>query len=56
MRLKYLVPDCTVGIVEANQALQDAEIPVFPITINGNRFDESMKRAKDASTNNNISP
>lgn len=56
MRLKYLVPDCTVGVVEANQALQDVEIPVSPITINGNRFDESMKRAKDASTNNNISP
>lgn len=31
-----------------------AEFPVFPITINGNRFDESMKRAKDASTTNNI--
>ena len=54
MRLKYLVSDCAVGIVEANQALQDAEILVFPITINGNRFDESMKRAKDASTTNNI--
>lgn len=54
MRFKYLVPDCTVVITGANQTLQDSEIPVFPITINGNRFDESMKRANDASTTNNI--
>ena len=34
--------------------LDDLSSPVFPIKINGNRFDESMKRAKDASTTNNI--
>lgn len=50
MTFKYLVFDCTVGIVGANQSLQDAKIPVFPITINGNRFDKSTKRAEDAST------
>ena len=54
MRDKYLVFDCAVGIAGANQSLQDAKIPVFPITINGNRFDESTKRAEDASTTNYV--
>lgn len=46
-----MVSDYVVGIAGVNQTtLQDAEIPVFPITVNRNRLDESMERAKDAST------
>lgn len=54
MRFNYLVFDCTVGIARANQSLQDTKIPVFPITISGNRFNELTKWAEDESTNNYI--
>lgn len=54
IRFKYLILNCTIVITGANQTLQNDEIPVFTITINGNRLVESIIQAKDISTINNI--